>query len=72
MTTSRVSEAASPVPDTISTAPPTTAPKFRLLKLVLSKFKGDVKDWTGFWDSYNSSVHENREILKVDKFKFIT
>ena len=66
MTTSRVSEAASPVLDTISTASLTTAPKLRL-----PKFKGDVKDWTSFWDSFNSSVHENREIPKVDKFNYL-
>ena len=57
-TTSRVSEVTSSVPDTISTAQPTTASKLRLPKLVLPKFKGDVKDWTSFWDSFNSSVHE--------------
>ena len=71
MTTSRVSEAASPVPDTISTASPTTAPKLLLPKLVLPKFKGDVKDWTSFWGSFNSSVHKNREIPKVDKFNYL-
>ena len=55
-----------------STASPTTdGPKLRLPKLVLPKFKGDVKDWTAFWDSFNSSVHENREIPKVDKFNYL-
>ena len=49
VTTSRVSEAASLVlPPTMSTASstasPTTAPKLRLPKLVLPKFKSDVKD----------------------------
>ena len=48
--TTRVSEAASLVlPPTMSTASPTTAPKLRLPKLVLPKFKGDVKDWTGLF-----------------------
>ena len=38
---------------------------------MLPKFKGDVKDWIAFWDSFNSSVHENREIPKVDKFNYL-
>ena len=38
----------SPAPRTVSTAPPLTAPKPRLPKLVLPKFKGDVKNWTAF------------------------
>ena len=30
-----------------------------LPKLVLSKFKGNVTEWTGFWDSYQTAVHDN-------------
>ena len=43
----------SPAPRTVSMAPPSMAPKPRLPKLVLPKFKGDVKNWTAFWDSFN-------------------
>ena len=31
----------------------------KLPKLVLSKFKGNVTNWTTFWDSYKTAVHEN-------------
>ncbi len=43
----------------------------RLPRLELPKFKGDVKNWSAFWDFLKSAVHENTEILKVDKFNYL-
>ena len=43
----------------------------RLPKLELPKFKGDLTTWTAFWDSFNSSVHENPDISNVDKFNYL-
>ena len=40
----------------------------RLHKLTLPKFRGDVTNWSTFWDSYKSTVHDNTSILVVDKF----
>ena len=52
--------------------PPSVAPsKPRHPKLVLPKFKGDVKDLSAFWDSFNSAIHENNVITKVDKFNYL-
>ena len=45
--------------------------KPRLPKLLLPKFKGDVKHWTAFWDSFQSAVHNNDDIPKVDKFNYL-
>ena len=51
--------------------PPVATATTRLPKLVLPKFKGDVTTWTSFWDSYKSSVHENRGLSAVDKFNYL-
>ena len=45
--------------------------KARLPKLSLPKFCGDVTKWSTFWDSFNSAIHKNREISKVDKFNYL-
>ena len=67
------------VPPSISTttlrdSPPPlaiTPSKPRLPKLVLPRFKGDVKDWSAFWDSFKSAIHDNNDIPKVDKFNYL-
>ena len=47
------------------------AAKPRLPKLVFPVFYGDVTQWTSFWDSYKSAVHENVQLSKVDKFNYL-
>lgn len=63
------------LPPTASHDPPpplSVAPsKPQLPKLVLPKFKGDIKDWSAFWDSFKSAIHENNDIPKVDKFNYL-
>ena len=44
--------------------------KARLPKLSLPKFR-DVTKWSTFWDSFQSAIHDNREISKVDKFNYL-
>ena len=43
----------------------------RLPKLVLATFKGDVTQWTSFWDLFKSAVNDNRQLMKVDKFNYL-
>ena len=43
----------------------------RLLKLVLSKFKGDVFKWARFWEMFDLGVNQKPDILKVDKFNYL-
>jgi hypothetical protein len=43
----------------------------KLPKLVLSKFKGNVANWTGFWDSYQVAVHDNTLLSTIDKFNYL-
>lgn len=44
--------------------------KAKLPKLILPKFRDDVTTWTGFWDSYQTAVHDNENISKIDKFNY--
>ena len=46
-------------------------PRAKLPKLVLPKFKEDVTQWQGFWDSYNSSIHTNPQLTQIDKFNHL-
>ena len=43
----------------------------KLPKLVLSKFKGDIMNYRTFWDSFNSAVHRNPGLSKIDKFNYL-
>ncbi len=43
----------------------------KLPKLILSKFRGNVTEWTGFWDSFKVAVHENPQLSQLDKFNYL-
>ena len=43
----------------------------RLPKLELKKFDGDILKWQEFWDTYESTIHNNPSLEKVDKFKYL-
>ena len=63
-----------PVADTHS---PTASPapprgnKVKLPKLSLSHFSGNVTKWTTFWDSFESTVHNNDDLTDIDKFNYL-
>ena len=42
-----------------------------LPKLELPRFRGQVTEWSSFWDSYNSAIHSNDNISKVNKFNYL-
>ena len=48
-----------------------TAAKVKLPKLELPNFKGDPLKWQGFWDMFQSSVHENDSINDIDRFSYL-
>ena len=61
---------------TTTNVPTTPAGQFvsglpKLPKLELPKFGGKVTDWNSFWDLYNSSIHSNPTIAKVNKFRYL-
>ena len=43
----------------------------KLPKLVLPKFKGDITSYRTFWDSFESAVHQNPNLSKIDKFNYL-
>ena len=48
-----------------------TSPRSKLPKLSLPKCRGDVMKWNAFWDSFQSAIHDNKNISKVDKFNYL-
>ena len=45
--------------------------KVKLPKLELKKFTGEIAEWAEFWDGFKSAVHDDRDLAKVDKFKYL-
>ena len=43
----------------------------KLPKLVIKRFSGRPCDWQPFWDSYENSVHSNKQLANVDKFCYL-
>ena len=54
-----------------STVPTPRPSKSRLPKITLVKFKGDVTQFRSFWDSFESTVHTNTDLTKIDKFNYL-
>ncbi|GBL89093.1 hypothetical protein AVEN_255230-1 [Araneus ventricosus] len=44
--------------------------KYRLPKLELKKFNGDIKSFLGFWSQF-SRIHEDEEMQSEDKFLYL-
>ena len=42
-----------------------------LLKLKLKKFDGNILKWQEFWDAFDSTIHQNERLQKVDKFNYL-
>ena len=43
----------------------------KLPKLELPKFAGRITEWNAFWDLYDSAIHSNPSISKVNKFNYL-
>lgn len=43
----------------------------KLPKLHLQKFNGEPTQWPSFWEQYQSSIHENSTLSKVEKFQYL-
>ena len=43
----------------------------KLPKLELPKFDGNLLKWQEFWDSFASSIHENKSLNPVDKLNYL-
>ncbi|XP_077548306.1 uncharacterized protein LOC144161520 [Haemaphysalis longicornis] len=42
-----------------------------LPKLQIPNFSGDRRDWQGFWDQFESSIHSNATLPRIEKFKYL-
>lgn len=47
------------------------AARTKLPKLTLHRFKGDVTQFRTFWDTFESAVHSNLGLTKIDKFSYL-
>ncbi|MEM7375590.1 MAG: DUF1759 domain-containing protein, partial [Bacteroidota bacterium] len=43
----------------------------RLPKLELKKFNGDLLKWQSFWDSFDSTIHNNDSLHNIDKLNYL-
>ena len=50
---------------------PYSGPKVKLPKLSLMTFNGDLTTWTAFWDTFESSIHNNTDLSAIDKFNYL-
>ena len=57
--------------DSSSSEPSTSEVKIKLPKLELPKFKGDITQWQGFWDQFNSSTYENKYLPDIEKCNYL-
>ena len=44
---------------------------YRLPKMALLSFSGDILQWQPFWDSYESTIHANTNLTDVQKFTYL-
>ena len=45
--------------------------KVKLPKLVIKKFYGEAHLWQEFWDSFKSSIDDNKNLSTIDKFNYL-
>ena len=45
--------------------------KVRLPKLQLPSFDGNFKDWSAFWDSFDSAINSNQSLTPIERFSYL-
>ena len=55
----------------VTTRPSVSTIKVKLPKLSLPYFDGNPTQWTAYWDSFKSTIHNHPELSKVDKLKYL-
>ena len=58
------------LPAASETVTPST--RVRLPKLQLKPYGGELTKWKSFWDSFESAVHNNRELSDIEKFNYLS
>ena len=50
----------------------TLGPKVKLPKLTVKRFTGEITAWSTFWESFESSIHQNTGLSNIDKFNYLS
>ena len=50
---------------------PAHSVKAKLPKPKVKRFNGRLQDWQEFWDSFQSSIDQNKNLSAVDKFSYL-
>ena len=50
---------------------PWAGDRVNLSKLELNPFSSDITTWTTFWESYESAIHNSRDLSDIDKFNYL-
>lgn len=45
--------------------------KVKLPELTITKFDGNIVNWQGFWDQFDSSINSRQSISDIDKFNYL-
>nr|XP_042908429.1 uncharacterized protein LOC122271415 [Parasteatoda tepidariorum] len=45
--------------------------RIKLPKLSIPKYYGELKQWLTFWNSFESAIHNNDSLDKIDKFNYL-
>ena len=65
-------------PPTVATTTPSmsaitpSTSRVKLPKLKLRPFGGELTQWTSFWESFEATVHTNRDLTSVEKFNYLS
>ena len=54
-----------------STEPSSSLIQIKLLKLELPKFRGDITQWQGSWDLFNTSIQKNKPLSNIEKLNHL-
>ncbi|XP_068246290.1 uncharacterized protein [Palaemon carinicauda] len=51
--------------------PPLPTASIRLPKLDLPHYSGDILEWNSFWELYDVSVHQRKDLEPIQKFPYL-
>ena len=69
MTQEEINEVSNPIAN--ASLPTSSTARPRLPKLTLPKFRGEITKFRGFWESFQSAVHNNSDLTEIDKFNYL-
>ena len=69
MTQEEINEVSNPIAN--ASLPTSSTARPRLPKLTLPKLRGEITKFLGFWESFQSAVHNNSDLTEIDKFNYL-